>query len=211
MSKEEFDSPEVIDFDQLKKELECRKLELEQEKILLDKRKAELDIADLEKVWFKKPAYLTLIISILTAGVTAAILYYNGLFGERKAILELQTAELKIEKVKFEDSVNRFQVKIDSFVSRIKYYSKKAEEDSARAAYFNRLQKESSLNLNLTIRNLTQENEKKAQTISSYVDSVKLYKHYLGESDAEMKMYRRKFVRADSLHRDCIKSKQGDM
>lgn len=58
----------------------------------LELRKLELEIAELERPWWKRPVYLTLVVPILAALIAFVAVAAGGYFDQRRSILE---AEIK--------------------------------------------------------------------------------------------------------------------
>ena len=61
------------------------------EKAALESRKLELEIRDLQRKWWQKPAYLQILlpvcIALISAGAALLIAYTNGFFDSQRAKL----------------------------------------------------------------------------------------------------------------------------
>lgn len=62
----------------------------------LERRKLKLEIAALQ-CWYFRPPFLSVIATLITAGLTAWALYYSGFFDAKRAQLQVERAGLQLE------------------------------------------------------------------------------------------------------------------
>jgi PHD/YefM family antitoxin component YafN of YafNO toxin-antitoxin module len=116
----------------------------------LQSEKLELEILELKKSWYKKPAYLSILLTAFIALATILATLKSGIIDKERKTLELQKAiltfdirefELKkkhlVDSIKvFKDSVLELRRKEVEFVLKYKEYKKREE------LYIQRLQGE---------------------------------------------------------------------
>ncbi len=90
----------------------------------LEKKKIELEIALLEKPWWKKSEYLRIIIPIFFGIVSLIYAFSSGLIDKQKMDLQLTKKQLQYDIQKFndkKDSLNRINDKLEKNITNIKY------------------------------------------------------------------------------------------
>jgi len=73
------------------------------EKHSLELRKLALQIADLERPWWKRPAYILAALPTLLAIVALSVAFFNGFFSAQLTKLENQRHDLEAQVTEFEE------------------------------------------------------------------------------------------------------------
>jgi hypothetical protein len=76
------------------------------EKDFLALRKLTLEIAEMERPWWKRPAYILAALPTLLAIVALSVAFLNGFFGAQLTKLDNQRHDLEAEIIRFEGTRN---------------------------------------------------------------------------------------------------------
>ncbi len=89
----------------------------DQEKIVLEKRKLQLEINALNRFWLLKPEYLSVLSYVLVAAATVLILYFNGAFGVKSDIIKNENLLLEIRRDTLNKQISAYSSILDGLKS----------------------------------------------------------------------------------------------
>ncbi|SRR6266404_1390757 len=74
-----------------------------EETILLERKKLALEIADMERAWWKRPTYILAALPTLLAVIALSVGFLNGFFNAQLTKLDNQKHDLEAQVKAFED------------------------------------------------------------------------------------------------------------
>ena len=85
-----------------------------EETILLERRKLALEIADMERAWWKRPAYLLAALPTMLAIAALSVGFLNGFFSAQLTKLDNQKHDLEVQVKEFEVKRDALHVENDT-------------------------------------------------------------------------------------------------
>jgi predicted metal-dependent hydrolase len=95
----------------------------------MEARKLELEISELERHWWQKPAYVAVFIPILVAVITLGQFLYTDSFKNQRTLLEIQSIELEKQKKEIKAQIESEQEKLAEANQKLR----QLKSDSANA------------------------------------------------------------------------------